>query len=587
MVNQKDKIILFTKETKRGRQFVGLFCYTKNLSPIFTDINLFALVRLILFSFFLGLISPAFSQVLNPYNIVGGGPFCQGTTGSRIWLDGSDSGITYELVYNDTISVLSNLPGTGDSLYFGRYATNGFYTIVAHDTLLGLFDTMVGQVTINMVNKPNVFNISGGGNICENDNGSSIFLSGSQNSVLYDLFLNDTILMSTYGGNGTSLFLGNFDLAGIYTVIGRNATLPTCPNDMNGNAIIQVFQPPTPLPLQGNGTFCQGSAGATLFLFPSENNSNYTLYNSSNVAISSAIGNGDTLFFNPVSSSSIYSAIGSRTEVSGCSSIMIGTISVSPLNQSIYTVSGGGIICENGSGGVLILSGSQQGFDYYWENGILDSSSSPIPGTGGALTFDSLALEGTFNIWSLQHSTPNCLASMAGTATIQIQELPTPFNLTGGGYYCEGQEGVAIGLAGSELGVQYQLYLNQNIPTSFSQIGTGDSLLFGIATLSGNYSVLASINGCQSEFQTNVDVAITDCTKLEYISEGEKENPILFLFEKTIFFKNRIEHLEIIDGTGKLIYLGNNVQQIDVTTFGSGIFVAKSTQNLPFKFIIP
>jgi hypothetical protein len=545
------------------------------------------LVRLILFSFFLGLISPAFSQVLNPYNIVGGGPFCQGTTGSRIWLDGSDSGITYELVYNDTISVLSNLPGTGDSLYFGRYATNGFYTIVAHDTLLGLFDTMVGQVTINMVNKPNVFNISGGGNICENDNGSSIFLSGSQNSVLYDLFLNDTILMSTYGGNGTSLFLGNFDLAGIYTVIGRNATLPTCPNDMNGNAIIQVFQPPTPLPLQGNGTFCQGSAGATLFLFPSENNSSYTLYNSFNVAISSAIGNGDTLFFNPVSSSSIYSAIGSRTEVLGCTSSMIGAISVSPLNQSIYTVSGGGIVCENSSGGVLLLSGSQQGFDYYWENGLIDSSSLPMAGNGGALTFDSISLDGTFNIWSIHHSVPNCLVSMAGTATMQIQELPESFGLTGGGYYCEGQEGVVIGLDGSELGVQYDLFLNQNIPTAFSQIGTGDSLIFGLATLSGNYSVLASINGCQSEFPSNVDIAITDCTIIENTPKDILEIPIFLLFENTLSFGNEIEHLEIIDGIGKLIYLGNNVQQIDVTTFGSGLFIAKSTQNLPFKFIIP
>ncbi len=518
---------------------------------------------------------------------MGGGPFCQGTTGSRIWLDGSDSGITYELVFNDTLSVISNLPGTGDSVYFGRYATNGSYSVVAHDTLLGLTDTMVGQVSINMVNQPNVFNITGGGNICENDNGPSIFLSGSQNSVLYDLFLNDTILMSTYSGSGTSLFLGNFDLPGVYTIVGRNTTLPTCPKEMNGNATIQVFQSPTPFPLQGNGAFCQGSGGATLFLFPTEANCNYTLYNSSNIQVGSALGNGDTLFFNPVSTPSNYSAIGTRTEVSGCTSAMIGTISVSPIIQTVYTVSGGGVACENSPGGLLLLSGSQQGFDYYWENGLLDTSSLPIPGTGGALTFDSVNLEGTFNIWSLQHSTPNCLASMAGTAAIQIQELPTPFSLTGGGYYCEGQEGVVIGLEGSEIGVEYKLYLNQNIPTTFIQIGTGDSLIFGMATLSGNYSVMASINGCQSEFPSNVDVSITDCTNLDYSSKVENENPILFIFENTLYLKNKFEHLEIIDGTGKLIYFGNNVQQIDVTTFGNGLFIAKSTQNLPFKFILP
>lgn len=563
------------------------FCLTKYLSPIFTDINLIALFRLILIALFLGLFSSVFSQVLNPYNVVGGGPFCQGTTGSRIWLDGSDTGITYELVFNDTFSVLSNLPGTGDSVYFGRYATNGSYSVVAHDTLLGLTDTMVGQVNISMVNLPNVFNISGGGNICENDNGPSIFLSGSQNSVLYDLYLNDTILMSTYGGNGTSLFLGNFDLAGVYTVVGRNASIPTCPNQMNGNATIQVFQPPTPIPLQGNGTFCQGSAGATLYLFPSENNRSYTLFNSSNVAVSSTLGNGDTLFFNPVSSSSVYSATGSRTEVSGCSASMIGTISVSPLTQTIYTMSGGGVVCENSSGGLLLLSGSQQGFDYYWENGLMDSVSLPIAGTGGALTFDSVYLDGTFNIWSIHHASPHCLVSMAGTANIQLQDLPESFNLTGGGFYCEGQEGVEIGLDGSEPGVQYDLFLNQNIPTEFSQIGTGDTLMFGLATLTGNYTALASINGCQTALLSSVDVAITDCTLIENNSNDNLAGPDFLLFESKLYFENRIEHLEIIDGTGKLIYLGNNVQHLDVTTFGSGLFIAKSTQYLPFKFIIP
>ena len=543
-------------------------------------------------SFFFTLFILAFglassSQTLNLYNVVGGGPFCQGTTGSRIWLDGSEIGKTYELVYNDTFSVISNLPGTGDSVYFGRYAVNGFYKVVAHDTILNLTDTMNGQVEINMVLLPSVFNITGGGSICENDNGPAIFLSGSQSNVLYDLFLNDTILVSTYSGNGSALFLGNFILDGVYSAVGRNTSLPTCPNEMNGNAVIRVYQPPVSLPLQGNGTFCPGSLGARLFLYPSELNRSYTLYNAANVPVGNATGNGDTLYFNPVSISSDYTAVGSRIEVAGCTTPMSGIVSVSPLNQTIYTVSGGGIACENSPGGIIILSGSQQGFNYYWRDGLQDTSSLPVSGTGGALVFDSLYLNGTFNIWSIHQSIPACLTSMAGSATIQLQSLPVEFSLIGGGYYCEGQEGVSIGLDGSEPGIQYEVKLNQNLATSLGGVGTGDSLQLGIASLSGIYSVEASVNGCRTVFSSTVEVSVTDCTGTNLVQDTLEEEAFYSIHNSTLSLKALSEQVEIVDGSGKMVYSGRAVQEVDLLTLGSGLFFVRASNNLPFKFVIP
>ena len=563
-----------------------LFVYACSFHISLQTINFVVLKRFIIFIPLSLLYFFSASQSINSYNIVGGGPFCQGTTGSKIWLDDSDPGIVYELVFNDTLTVINNLPGTGDSVYFGRYAVNGFYTVVAHDTILHLNDTMNGQVQISMVLRPQAFSISGGGAICQGGNGVNLFLSGSQSSILYDLFLNDTILMSSFSGNGNSLFLGNYDLDGTYTVIGRNSTLPNCPNLMNGNAVIHVFQPPVQQTLQGNGVFCQGEQGARLFIFPSENDVIYTLYNSSNSSVGVGNGNGDTLFFNPLSQNSTYTSTASRAGVSGCSTNMIGSIAVSPLNQTIYTVSGGGIVCEGSNNGSVILSGSQLGFSYYWTNADQDSSSVPLAGNGGALVFDSLELNGIYNVWSLYTNQPNCLRSMAGTAQITVQPLPQIFGLTGGGYYCEGQEGVEIGLDGSELGVLYELYLNQTLPTNLDSIGTGDSIVFGMASLTGTYSVQASINGCEVDFPSTVDVSITDCTS---ISNLPNTSSLLYSYvsEGQLILSNEVEYLDIYDVFGKNVFSGKHVQAMDVTTFSSGVFILLIDRNIPLKTIFP
>ena len=68
---------------------------------------------------------------------------------------------------------------------------------------------------------------------------------------------------------------------------------------------------------------------------------------------------------------------------------------------------------------------------------------------------------------------------------------PTAFAVTGGGGYCAGGSGVAIGLSGSETGVSYQLKLNGN-PEGSAVPGTGSALSLGTFTAAGTYTVVAS-----------------------------------------------------------------------------------------------
>jgi hypothetical protein len=84
---------------------------------------------------------------------------------------------------------------------------------------------------------------------------------------------------------------------------------------------------------------------------------------------------------------------------------------------------------------------------------------------------------------------------------------PTAFTVTGGGTYCAGGTGVAVGLSGSQNGVSYQLHYNGNNLGS-AIIGNGGTLNFGDQTLAGTYDVTASNGSCSSTMTGSVSITI-------------------------------------------------------------------------------
>ena len=92
----------------------------------------------------------------------------------------------------------------------------------------------------------------------------------------------------------------------------------------------------------------------------------------------------------------------------------------------------------------------------------------------------------------------SCTPPATSTAvSLTVNPLPTVFNVTGGGAFCNNTNGSPVGLDGSQSGVNYQLQLNGN-PTNAPVSGTGSALSFGNQTASGNYTVLAvdATTGC-------------------------------------------------------------------------------------------
>jgi len=119
-----------------------------------------------------------------------------------------------------------------------------------------------------------------------------------------------------------------------------------------------------------------------------------------------------------------------------------------------------------------------------------------------------------------------------------IYPTPEDFILQGGGGYCQGGDGVEITLSGSEVNVDYELFLDGET-TGIVVAGTGTELSFGMLTDEGFYEALAYTATCLSYMQEQVQVEIlnqplepetptgpeTVCTEptSDYVSTGTED----------------------------------------------------------------
>ena len=92
------------------------------------------------------------------------------------------------------------------------------------------------------------------------------------------------------------------------------------------------------------------------------------------------------------------------------------------------------------------------------------------------------------NIYSVTTAAAGC--TTVGGLTINVNPLPSIYDVTGGGSFCAGAAGVSVGLTGSDLGVDYQLY-NGAVAIGTPVAGTGIALDFGLQNVAGTYSVIA------------------------------------------------------------------------------------------------
>jgi len=89
--------------------------------------------------------------------------------------------------------------------------------------------------------------------------------------------------------------------------------------------------------------------------------------------------------------------------------------------------------------------------------------------------------------------TPAVYGSDNGSDII-VSGPPVAYAVTGGGAVCAGASGVPIGVANSQLGASYQIYLS-GAPVGSPVIGTGSAITVGNVNVAGTYFVRASFGG--------------------------------------------------------------------------------------------
>jgi hypothetical protein len=171
-------------------------------------------------------------------------------------------------------------------------------------------------------------------------------------------------------------------------------------------------------------------------------------------------------------------------------------------------MAGGGSYCSGGTGVNVTLSGSNTGINYQLYN--TAAVGSAASGTGLLMNFGAQTISGSYFVVAT-NATTGCKDTMNGVTNVAVNAVPGIVAINGGGSYCEGGTGIAVGLVGSATGISYQLYTTAPLTATGSPVhGTGSSVSFGLQTEGSLYVAVATdtATGCTSNMSGTATVNV-------------------------------------------------------------------------------
>ena len=268
------------------------------------------------------------------------------------------------------------------------------------------------------------------------------------------------------------------------------------------------------------GEYCEGDdpAGVDVRMGSSEIGVNYQLqvWDEANTEWDDVgapkAGDGGRINFGPQPEGK-YRVVATNT-TTGCSRTF-GDVTVTEKERPLAQTLNGGRYCEGDepAGAEVKLASSQRGVTYQlqmWDvvNSEWDNAGAAIESTeNGMMISFGLQPEGTYQV--VATGCNECVRTF-GDAKVVEDALPLSQRLIGG-VYCEGEEGVPMGITDSETGVRYQLQKADEETRTWHDLGdpfrgTGDAIRVGIKT-EGYYRIVATNigTGCTTEVgQTRV-----------------------------------------------------------------------------------
>jgi hypothetical protein len=220
-------------------------------------------------------------------------------------------------------------------------------------------------------------------------------------------------------------------------------------------------------------------------------------------------GTGVAISFGNKTAAGTYTVVATRT-LGGCTNDMTGSVTATVTPTVVPSIS----IASSPSG--VIIAGTSVTFtatpinggstpSYQWKK------NNTNVGTNSA-TYSDATLVTNDSISCVLTSNDGCASPMIATSNsiaISVCIAPTVYSVTGGGAYCAGGIGVAVGLSNSEIGVTYQLK-KDNVNEGTDVAGTGVAISFGNKTAAGTYTVVATrtVGGCTNDMIGSVTTTV-------------------------------------------------------------------------------
>ncbi len=369
------------------------------------------------------------------YKVIGNGSYCiNDPKGSPIELDNSQANTLYQLKFNGN-NIGSPVMGTGNTISFGNYKTEGNYTIEA-TSQYGCKNMMYGMVQVKIIPLPTVYTMSGGskfynepgdGTYCDGEDGVAIGMSNSDLNVKYTLKFNGNVDITTVSGTGGGLSFGYFTQEGTYTATAIT-TDGGCPNSMSGSITVRKIPAPEKYTLTTSGKYCEGEAGADISLNGSQAGVLYQLqFNGENLG-DPINGTGSSISFGKYKNEGIYTVVATSTSM-GCTTQMNGKVSPQMIpNPKVYDITGLNYFCKGSEGSEISLSNTEMGIMYQlMRDGIPIGNA--ITGTESSISFGKQNVAGLYTIEATSIE-GNCTKEMNGS--INLKEIPSPeISITG------------------------------------------------------------------------------------------------------------------------------------------------------------
>jgi len=468
--------------------------------------------------------------IIDPYpsifHVYGGETICYGSS-TEVGLDGSEIGVAYTLSRDGT-SVLVGVPGTGDSIHFGAFSTQGIYTVRAENTTTGLTMDMDGNAEIIVVPLPIPYSLT---LVQPGDNCVPIIphLGGSEIGAIYELNYEDfngyyTPAIETISGTGDPINFSSQTNAGTYTASAYiDYAGISCSIDMFGSLTADSI--PKEFQITPQGQLCENDQD--LCLVGSEAGIEYQLWLNSQPVGSIVPGDGGPICFGTLSDPGTY-RIHAINTATLCEIFFTEEVVVNPqptqLVMSPVTDCAGSDIkldgdCEDGIDYYLYLEPATK--EFIEVQGPLTCSG------GGQINFGPQFDEGVYRIKAVNPVT-NCWAWMYGTTTIYPN--PEVFEISPQEGGCAPLE---IYLENFEEDATYYLYLNGGDNPIQTIEGSTGQVNFGEQYLEGTYTVRAKLTHpgphyCWSDMLGEVNIYNT-ATSFDLTPVGPSCPPVTFL----------------------------------------------------------